>query len=288
VCAPAVPAGVSAAVSRWLSLHSNTTITCLIYHVRMCVPLQVRVLLSRRSHRQEGFALRGSAVRAYTPYNPVPRDEAWYLFLVDPNNNAIWAWTKVGLCDLWGNLRGVLRVYVALPHGVSWAQNYHPNIRFNATNVSIHTCMHDVGKARYLFLVDSNNNAIWAWTKVGSIVRLGILISFISTCLPPPRLLSSSLTRTTTPSGPGPRWVLLPVITQHSRGGAFLGLHTRTHTCTYDLGGVWYLFLQFSGFVTLPDTHSATAALSHPAATLLPHCAPWRLRRRGWHTSTSA
>ncbi len=57
--------------------------------------LQVRVMLSRRSHRQEGFALRGSAVRAYTPYNPVPRDEAWYFFLVEQNSNAVWAWTKV-------------------------------------------------------------------------------------------------------------------------------------------------------------------------------------------------
>lgn len=61
-----------------------------------CICLQVRVLLSRPSHRSEGFSLRGSAVRAYTPYNPVPRDESWYFFLVDPNNNAIWTWQKVG------------------------------------------------------------------------------------------------------------------------------------------------------------------------------------------------
>lgn len=53
------------------------------------------MLLSRPSHRSEGFSLRGSAVRAYTPYNPVPRDESWYFFLVDPNNNAIWTWQKV-------------------------------------------------------------------------------------------------------------------------------------------------------------------------------------------------
>jgi hypothetical protein len=53
-------------------------------------------MLSRRSHREEGFALRGSAVRAYTPYNPVPRDETWYFFLVEQNSNAVWTWTKVG------------------------------------------------------------------------------------------------------------------------------------------------------------------------------------------------
>jgi hypothetical protein len=53
-------------------------------------------MLSRRSHREDGFALRGSAVRAYTPYNPVPRDETWYFFLVEQNTNAVWTWTKVG------------------------------------------------------------------------------------------------------------------------------------------------------------------------------------------------
>lgn len=75
----------------------------------ICPPLtlasQVRVMLSRASHRQEGFALRGSAVRAYTPYNPVARDESWYFFLVEPNNNAVWAWTKVGFGSFGGGFR---------------------------------------------------------------------------------------------------------------------------------------------------------------------------------------
>lgn len=61
----------------------------------------MRVLLSRPSHRSEGFQLRGSAVRAYTPNNPVERDESWYFFLVEPNNNAVWTWTKVGWMDGW-------------------------------------------------------------------------------------------------------------------------------------------------------------------------------------------
>ena len=65
--------------------------------------LQVRVLLSRPSHRSGDYQLRGSAVRAYTPNNPVPRDESWYFFLVDPSNNAVWTWSKVrarGVCGV--------------------------------------------------------------------------------------------------------------------------------------------------------------------------------------------
>lgn len=73
-------------------------LVCTLCVCTLCV--QVRVMLSRASHRQEGFALRGSAVRAYTPYNPVARDESWYFFLVEPNNNAVWAWTKVRWQDV--------------------------------------------------------------------------------------------------------------------------------------------------------------------------------------------
>jgi hypothetical protein len=53
------------------------------------------VLLSRQSHGAAGFKLRGSAVRAFTPSNPEPQDEAWYVFLTDPANNHVVAWTKV-------------------------------------------------------------------------------------------------------------------------------------------------------------------------------------------------
>eukprot|EP00878_Enallax_costatus_P024760 GHUV01026445.1.p1 GENE.GHUV01026445.1~~GHUV01026445.1.p1 ORF type:complete len:636 (+),score=256.18 GHUV01026445.1:447-2354(+) len=63
------------------------------------VHCKVRVMLSRASHRQEGFSLRGSAVRAYTPYNPTPRDESWYFFLTEPSNNAVLAWAKVNLME---------------------------------------------------------------------------------------------------------------------------------------------------------------------------------------------
>lgn len=72
------------------SFHNDVLLWLHIWH-----PLQVRVLLSRPSHKQEGFSLRGSAVRAYTPYNPTPRDESWYFFLTEPSNNAVLAWTKV-------------------------------------------------------------------------------------------------------------------------------------------------------------------------------------------------
>lgn len=63
------------------------------------VHCKVRVLLSRPSHKAEGFQLRGSAVRAYTPYNPVPRDEAWYFFLTEPSTNSVLAWQKVNLME---------------------------------------------------------------------------------------------------------------------------------------------------------------------------------------------
>jgi hypothetical protein len=57
--------------------------------------VQVRVLLSRPSHQADGYSLRGNAVRAYTPHNPVPRDELWYFFLTEPSSNAVLAYTKV-------------------------------------------------------------------------------------------------------------------------------------------------------------------------------------------------
>jgi hypothetical protein len=62
------------------------------------------VLLSRPSHAVEGFSLRGNAVRAYTPHNPVPRDESWYFFLTEPSSNAVLAYTKVRCCARAGGL----------------------------------------------------------------------------------------------------------------------------------------------------------------------------------------
>ena len=56
---------------------------------------QVRVLLSRPSHQAGAYSLRGNAVRAYTPHNPVPRDESWYFFLTEPSSNAVLAYAKV-------------------------------------------------------------------------------------------------------------------------------------------------------------------------------------------------
>eukprot|EP00775_Hariotina_reticulata_P009185 gene9185-9351_t len=69
------------------------------------VHCRVRVLLSRPSHLQEGFALRGSAVRAYTPHNPVARDESWYFFLTEPSTNSILAWTKINLMEAEGDVQ---------------------------------------------------------------------------------------------------------------------------------------------------------------------------------------
>eukprot|EP00879_Flechtneria_rotunda_P006197 GHRR01006515.1.p1 GENE.GHRR01006515.1~~GHRR01006515.1.p1 ORF type:complete len:456 (+),score=176.99 GHRR01006515.1:409-1776(+) len=63
------------------------------------VHCRVRVLVSRPSHMTEGYQLRGSAVQAYTPNNPVPRDESWYIFLTEPSTNSILAWTKANLME---------------------------------------------------------------------------------------------------------------------------------------------------------------------------------------------
>lgn len=38
-------------------------------------------------------------MRAFTPSNPEPQDEAWYAFLTDPANNQVLAWTKVTIND---------------------------------------------------------------------------------------------------------------------------------------------------------------------------------------------
>jgi hypothetical protein len=58
------------------------------------LPPQVRVLLARTSHAQGGVSLKGTAVRAFTPSNPEPQDEAWYAFLTDPGNNYVVGWAK--------------------------------------------------------------------------------------------------------------------------------------------------------------------------------------------------
>ncbi|WIA39826.1 hypothetical protein OEZ86_013276 [Tetradesmus obliquus] len=63
------------------------------------VHCKVRVLLSRPSHQAGGYSLRGNAVRAYTPHNPVPRDESWYFFLTEPSSNAVLAYAKVNLME---------------------------------------------------------------------------------------------------------------------------------------------------------------------------------------------
>ena len=63
------------------------------------VHCRVRVLLSRRAHAARGFSLKGSAVRAFTPCNPEPQDEAWYAFLVDPAGNHVLAFTKANLIE---------------------------------------------------------------------------------------------------------------------------------------------------------------------------------------------
>ncbi len=57
--------------------------------------LQARILLSRPSHKTEGYTVRGKAARAYLPHYPLPRDETWWFFLVDAANNAVLAFNKV-------------------------------------------------------------------------------------------------------------------------------------------------------------------------------------------------
>jgi hypothetical protein len=83
----------------WCAQQTTAPPTCQAPYRRpppRCPFDQVRVLLSRLSHGAPGFKLRGSAVRAFTPSNPEPQDEAWYVFLTDPANNHVVAWTKVG------------------------------------------------------------------------------------------------------------------------------------------------------------------------------------------------
>ncbi|KAG2441769.1 hypothetical protein HXX76_003382 [Chlamydomonas incerta] len=69
------------------------------------VKCKLQLLVTRPAHNSPGFEAqapqRGSskAVRAFTPNNPIPHDEAWHVFLVDPASNAVLSWSKVGLVD---------------------------------------------------------------------------------------------------------------------------------------------------------------------------------------------
>lgn len=75
----------------FLPIHGPPALSCPLPH-----PLrQVRILLNRPCHAQEGFSLKGTAVRAFTPSNPEPQDEAWYAFLTDPGSNFVLTWAKV-------------------------------------------------------------------------------------------------------------------------------------------------------------------------------------------------
>jgi hypothetical protein len=94
--------------------HAHTRV-CRAFRARCaCAQAQVRVLLGRAAHHSRHFQLRGSAVRAFTPHNPLPRDEAWYFFLVDAASNAVWAWKKVRRPGGWASrcVRGRPRVAV--------------------------------------------------------------------------------------------------------------------------------------------------------------------------------
>ncbi|KAG2485811.1 hypothetical protein HYH03_015521 [Edaphochlamys debaryana] len=69
------------------------------------VKCTLQLLVSRRSHNTPGFESqapsRGSskAIRAYTPNNPIPKDEAWHVMVVDPSTNAVMAWNKISLVE---------------------------------------------------------------------------------------------------------------------------------------------------------------------------------------------
>ncbi|GBF89855.1 hypothetical protein Rsub_02559 [Raphidocelis subcapitata] len=63
------------------------------------VHCRVRLLLSRAAHASGGFKLKGSAIRAFTPSNPEPQDEAWWVFLVDSANNYVMSYTKANLIE---------------------------------------------------------------------------------------------------------------------------------------------------------------------------------------------
>ncbi|GIL87084.1 hypothetical protein Vretimale_14247 [Volvox reticuliferus] len=69
------------------------------------VKCRVQLLVTRPSHNTPGFEqqapARGSskAIRAFTPNNPVPKDENWHLLLVDASSNAVLSWNKVSLVE---------------------------------------------------------------------------------------------------------------------------------------------------------------------------------------------
>ncbi|KXZ42319.1 hypothetical protein GPECTOR_162g134 [Gonium pectorale] len=69
------------------------------------VKCKLQLLVTRPSHNTPGFEqqapTRGSskAIRAFTPNNPVPRDENWHLLLVDPGSNSVMSWNKLSLVD---------------------------------------------------------------------------------------------------------------------------------------------------------------------------------------------
>ncbi|KAG2451784.1 hypothetical protein HYH02_003562 [Chlamydomonas schloesseri] len=69
------------------------------------VKCKLQLLVTRPAHNTPGFEAqapqRGSskAIRAFTPNNPIPHDEAWHIFLVDPTSNAVLSWSKVGLVE---------------------------------------------------------------------------------------------------------------------------------------------------------------------------------------------
>ncbi|EFJ44468.1 molecular chaperone [Volvox carteri f. nagariensis] len=69
------------------------------------VKCRLQLLVTRPSHNTPGFEqqapTRGSskAIRAFTPNNPIPKDENWHLLLVDPSGNAVLSWNKVSLAE---------------------------------------------------------------------------------------------------------------------------------------------------------------------------------------------
>lgn len=69
------------------------------------VRCRLQLLVTRPAHNAPGAQqvapARGSskAVRAFTPSNPIPRDENWHVLVVDPANNAVLSWSKVSLVE---------------------------------------------------------------------------------------------------------------------------------------------------------------------------------------------
>ncbi|GFR50267.1 hypothetical protein Agub_g12454, partial [Astrephomene gubernaculifera] len=69
------------------------------------VKCRLQLLVTRPSHNTPGFEqqapTRGSskAIRAFTPNNPVPKDENWHILLVDSGSNAVLTWAKASLVE---------------------------------------------------------------------------------------------------------------------------------------------------------------------------------------------